>query len=114
MRAVQTLEGVRPALPANARVEIDPALYGASAEALLLRLRGVPDRVEGVMLVNHSPAIEGLAVGLAQQTDDAALLRMRSKYPTGGFASLRIWCHWSDLSWGVAVLDDFVVPRDLA
>ena len=64
-------------------------------------------------MVNHSPAIEGLAVGLARDTNGEALQRMRLKYPTGGLAALSFRGCWSELSWGMAVLDQFVIPKDL-
>jgi phosphohistidine phosphatase len=112
-RAIQTLEGVRAALPPGAEVRIEEELYGTNAETLLERLRRLPEQLRSVLVVNHSPAIEGLAVGLARDTNDEALQRMRLKYPTGGLAALSFRGRWSELSWGMAILDQFVIPKDL-
>ncbi len=88
-------------------------LYEADALALLRRLEGLPDGVGSVLVIGHSPAIEELAVGLAGSGDDRARARMRSKYPTGGLATLQFEGQWSELSWNRASLVEFVVPRDL-
>jgi phosphohistidine phosphatase len=113
VRAVQTLEAVRPALPPNTVLKVEPDLYGGTAESLLTRLRELPDQLRSVLMVNHSPAIEGLAIGLARESNDTAFQRLRVKYPTGGFAALSFEVRWSELAWGLANLDDFVVPREL-
>lgn len=113
VRAVQTLEIVRPALPSKMPVKVEPDLYGTNAEAILARLRELPSDLHSVLLVNHSPAIEMLAVGLCRETADPAFLRMRLKYPTAGFATLSFNERWSDLSWGSARFESFVAPRDL-
>lgn len=112
-RAVETLDGVRDALPAQTRIELEPGLYGADAEALLARLRRVPDGMRAVLLIGHNPSIAGLAVGLAHAGAGPDLQRMRSKYPTGALATLGFGGRWSELRWGGATLDAFVVPNDL-
>jgi phosphohistidine phosphatase len=108
------MEGVREALPSKSVVKIEPELYGASADNLLHRLNKVPDSLRSVLLVNHNPAIEELAVGLCGDSNDPALQGMRTKYPTGGFAALTFDVTWPELSWGLATLEEFVVPRRLA
>lgn len=112
-RAVQTWEGVRPGFAGTAAVEVADDLYEADALALLHRLEGLAGAVGSVLVVGHSPAIEELAIGLAASGADPALERMRSKYPTGGLATLRFDGAWPELSWNRATLVEFVVPRDL-
>ena len=112
-RAVGTLEGVRAGLPADTVVEVEPGLYGASADVLLRRLRGLPEDLPSVMLVGHNPAIENLALGLAGGGDGLALERMAAKYPTGALATLTFEGAWAGLDWDGAALDGFVVPREL-
>ena len=56
-RARETLERIQPALGA-ATVEFEHDLYAASADALLERLRRVPDTVASVMLIGHNPGLQ--------------------------------------------------------
>jgi phosphohistidine phosphatase len=110
---VQTWEGVRGGFPSDIRVEISEDLYAADALALRGRLERLPETVEAVLVIGHSPGIDGLAVGLAGGGEEAALERMQAKFPTGGLATLAFQGRWSALSWGGAVVREFVVPRDL-
>jgi phosphohistidine phosphatase len=113
-RAVETLEGIRSGLAPDTRVEVEAGLYGAGVQALLRRLRALPEDVGSVMLIGHNPAIEELATELAGPGSDAdAGDRMRVKYPTGGLATLVFDGPWGDLDWEVATLDAFVVPKQL-
>jgi phosphohistidine phosphatase len=114
-RAVETLEGIRKGLGDDARVEIEPGLYGAGSETLLRRLQALPEDVGAVMLIGHNPAMETFAEELAGEGGDADPgARMAAKYPTGGLATLSFDGPWSGLDWGGAQLDAFVVPRELA
>src|SRR5262245_29809534 len=61
LRTRQTLELVRP----PGTIELEDALYGASSEELLARLRTVPGSVESVMLIGHNPGLQDLALDLA-------------------------------------------------
>ncbi len=113
-RAVETLDGVREALPPEAELEVEGDLYGAGSDALLTRLRRVPDEVGSAMLIGHNPAIEELALELAGEEDDGdARARMEAKYPTGALATLRFEGSWGELEPGAAALEAFVVPREL-
>ena len=59
--------------------QIEDALYGAGASALLARLHEVPDEVASVMLIGHNPGMRQLAVDLAGLDD---------KFPTAALATL--------------------------
>jgi hypothetical protein len=64
-RARETAERIRPSFGTTpVRDESDP--YGASAAALLERLRSVPDGVASVLLIGHNPAIAELARDIAR------------------------------------------------
>ena len=102
-RARETLERIEPALGAPT-VRREPALYAASAEALLDRLRDVPDAVTSVMLIGHSPGIEDLADTLTGSP-------VGSKFPTAALATLELLsARWGDTGPGTAKLIDFVRP----
>jgi phosphohistidine phosphatase len=97
-------------LPKSVRIEDD--LYAASATQLLGRLRAVPDTVESVMLIGHSPGLQELALDLARPgptTDDLA-----AKYPTAALATLEFTVtSWRELDRESGELVSLVRPRDL-
>jgi phosphohistidine phosphatase len=114
VRAVQTWEGVAPALPPGTPVELNEAVYHAGAGDLLARLRRLPPETDSVLVVGHNPALEDLALGLVAAGDPRLRTRLEAKFPTGALASLALAATWHDLRWGTATLVDYVVPRDLA
>lgn len=111
-RTRETLELVRPALGATTTVLLDAELYAASAEKLLERLRAVPEEVASLMLIGHNPGLQDLALLLAAA--GAELERLESKFPTAALATLALpKATWRRLSPADAVLDAFVVPKQL-
>ncbi|HEY3021843.1 MAG TPA: histidine phosphatase family protein [Solirubrobacteraceae bacterium] len=111
LRVRQTLERIEPALGRRSvRVEAD--LYGASAHALLERLRGVPDTVSSVMVIGHNPGLQELVLQLARPGPELSAVRL--KFPTAALATLAFaGARWADLDAGAAELVAFVRPRDL-
>lgn len=110
-RARETLERVAPAL-GSSMLEIEPALYRASEEALRERLRTLPDEVASVMLIGHNPELQLLALDLARPS--AASRELEAKYPTAALATLEFaGPRWRELDHGTAKLAAFVRPRDL-
>jgi phosphohistidine phosphatase len=108
-RARETLERIEPALGTPA-VRFERDLYGASAEALLERLRGVPDEVGSVMLIGHNPGLQLLALDLAR----SGARELEEKFPTAGLATLAFaGASWDELAPGAAELAGVVRPRDL-
>jgi phosphohistidine phosphatase len=110
-RARETFEWIEPVLDrAVARYERE--LYGATAQALLERLRSVPDGVAEVMLIGHNPALEQLARELAGPS--RARAQLGEKFPTAALATLELaGSSWRDLGPGGAELISVVRPRDL-
>jgi phosphohistidine phosphatase len=113
VRATETWDGIRGALPAETHVDIDEAIYAADAPALLQRLRRVPAAVDSLLVIGHNPALGDLAHHLAGDGDLAMRQRLAAKYPTGALAGLRVPAPWHNLRWGEATLDTYVVPGDL-
>ena len=112
-RAVDTLEGVRPALPSAATVTTERDLYGASAPMLLDRLRQVPPDVRGVLLVGHNPGLKDLVHGLTEGGDPPALDQLATKFPTGALAEIELDRPWAQIEAGTGHLTSLVVPREL-
>jgi phosphohistidine phosphatase len=108
-RARETLERVEPALGV-ADVWFEPALYGASAGALLERLHDVPDHVGSVMLIGHNPGLQELALELAHTGPE--LHELAAKFPTAALATLEL-PDWRTIRPGTGDLVGFVRPRDL-
>jgi phosphohistidine phosphatase len=106
-RARETLELVSP----PGRIQLEPELYGASADELVGRLRLVPDDIRSVMLIGHNPAMQDLALLLAG--GGAELARVERKFATGAVATLAFEGGWHALRPGCAELSGFVRPKDL-
>jgi phosphohistidine phosphatase len=106
-RARETLEG----LAIESDVQIEPAIYGASAAGLLELLQRVPATAESTLLIGHNPAIQSLTLSLAGHGSDLA--RVRRKFPTGALASLGFAGEWPQLGPGNADLEAFVTPKSL-
>jgi len=111
LRTIQTLERIRPALPAGTSIEVEEGLYGADADELLARVRHVPATVACVLLIGHNPGIAELAVMLAGHGDRAARAAMAAKFPTAALARLTIDQRWSAVEAGTATLKEFWTPR---
>jgi phosphohistidine phosphatase len=93
---------------------LEKGLYLASEEALLERLRAVPDAAGTVLLIGHNDGIWQLAEALAGRGPADQLAALQGKYPTGTLATLRAPTrHWRELAPGSAQLKAFVRPRDL-
>ncbi|MCC6468069.1 MAG: histidine phosphatase family protein [Alphaproteobacteria bacterium] len=114
-RARETLARLVPHLPGSRRIEFEDGLYLAGAAELVRRLRRVEDPVRSVMLVGHNPGLQELAATLCASGDEAALARLRGKYPTGALAEITLPIeHWRQLEIDTGMLVRFVAPRDLA
>jgi phosphohistidine phosphatase len=110
-RARETLARIEPALGKPA-VLVEGELYAASADALLERLRSVPDDVGSVMLIGHNPSLQELALGLARRSNTVA--ELEAKYPTAAVATLELLvARWQELDRDTAKLVALVRPREL-
>jgi phosphohistidine phosphatase len=112
-RAVQTWEGVAPAVPPGTPVDIDEAIYDADGDELLARLQEVPAGIGSVLLIGHNPGVQDLAVDLVSSGDAGLRERLEAKFPTGALATLEVQGDWRELAWGAATLLAFVMPREL-
>ena len=113
-RTRETLRVLRDALGKDVPVNIDGALYMASAADLLHQVQGLDDSMASAMLVGHNPGLQDLALRLTGRGKAGSRNRMRSKFPTAALAVLtcpgRRWRAMKPLG---ATLKAFVCPRDL-
>lgn len=112
LRARQTLARVLPALGTTLEVRIEPALYTFDFAVLLDRLTRVSADVASVLLVGHNPAMQELAVRVADRGD--RLDDLSRKYPTAGLAEILFPSgSWDALADQPGELSRFVLPREL-
>jgi phosphohistidine phosphatase len=110
-RTVETLDRIRPALPAGTSVTVDGQLYAAEANELLAHVRGLPSSVSCALLIGHNPGIGDLAVILTGHGDPAARSALSAKFPTAALAHLAVDQQWPEVGPGSATLEDFWTPR---
>ena len=115
-RAQETWALMAPAFDTDIPIDLRRDLYHAAPYGLLEALREAPDEAAAVLMVAHSPAMEGLAIGLSGPgSDEAALERMSAKFPTGALAVISFdGERWGDIGENGGALTRFVSPRDLA
>lgn len=112
LRARETWERMEKAGAKASDVTFDDHLYEAVAHELLKVLRKTPDEVRTVLMMGHSPGIPDLVERLAPRKGNKDLwIRMDTKYPTSGMATLSYRGDWSELSKQSAELLGFDVPR---
>jgi phosphohistidine phosphatase len=109
LRAQRTLEGLCRTWPALAAQQhkTDPDLYTFAWEDLLAWLRDAPAEPVSLFLIGHNPALTDLCNQLVGY-------RALDNLPTAGYLRLTADLdRWSDLTEGVARLEDHLFPRDL-
>jgi phosphohistidine phosphatase len=111
VRARQTLARIEPAL-GRQEVKVERALYGATADALMARLRKLPAKCSSVLVIGHNPGLEDLVLELARPSTQRDAVAV--KFPTAALATLELDIDgWGELAPGGADLTAFVRPRDL-
>jgi phosphohistidine phosphatase len=109
-RTRETLDGIA----VSGERLIERALYSATCEEVLVRLRELPDGVSSAMVIGHNPTLQMLVLRLtnhAAGVTDPRRDEIKRKYPTGALATLSFECAWSDLAAGRARLEEYVTPK---
>ncbi len=113
-RARQTLDLVLPRLPGKPEVVHEDALYLASAQVALARIRKVRAKVHHVMLIGHNPGLHALACELAGTGPRKDLDALAEKFPTAGLALVVFAARaWSKVERGAGRLELFMTPKRL-
>jgi len=112
-RTIETLAGLRSALPEQADIDIDRTVYNANESTVLARLRELTDDVACAMVVGHNPTMQHVALLLADPLngDIDAYGQVQAKVPTGAIMTISFDGSWSDLNPGAGRLDDLFMPR---
>jgi len=112
-RARETAELVRAAWPDFVEARVEPRLYEAARATVETIVRGLPDAAASVMIVGHNPSLIDVANRLAGRGDRGDLLRLSSKFPTGGLVALDFDVRrWREIEPAEATLACFVTPDD--
>jgi phosphohistidine phosphatase len=112
VRTRQTLDLVKSSL-GGCSVQVEEGLYGASADALLERLRGIPESARSALVIGHNPGLQDLVLLLAAPGHLRAEVAV--KFPTGALATLDLGDRtWSSVSQGGAELVGYATPKRLS
>lgn len=115
LRTRQTLDLVLPGFaPALPEIIVEDELYLADGKALLKRLRRLPGRAAGVLLVGHNPGLEQLAQGLADVTAGPLYRQLAEGLPTAALAVFEVGVSWAALDWRCARPVAIISPKQLA
>lgn len=109
LRTRETLDSVLPAVHPAPRVGYDDALYLASAEELLDRLRHVAKATRCVLVIGHNPGLHELGARLAEEPG-----RFAQGFPTAALARFEIASDWAALRWHHARLTLYRTPKDVS
>jgi phosphohistidine phosphatase len=114
LRTRQTWELASAELAEKIPVRLEPRIYEAPPERLLLAIREQPDTIRTLMLVGHNPGSQALALMLTGFGDRYAASRMATKYPSAGLAVLDLpEGGWGELAPRACRLDRFITPAAL-
>lgn len=109
LRTRKTWSGIAPALPGTPILELKPALYHAGPDVMLAVLRHA--KADVVMMIGHNPGIAEFAARLVAK---APLNPEFARYPTGATLVLDFMADdWAEVEFGMGVVDDFIVPKEI-
>ncbi|MBW0015904.1 histidine phosphatase family protein [Mycobacterium sp.] len=96
----------------DAPVRYSERLYGATPGTMIDEINTTSHDIGTLLVVGHEPTTSSLALILASDDTDPALVeRISLKFPTSAIAVLTVPCGWEGLEPGRAALTGFEVPR---
>lgn len=109
LRTRKTWSGIAPALPPTAELDLKPALYHAGPDVMLAVLKHA--NADCVMMIGHNPGIAEFAHRLVARAPSNADF---TRYPTGATLVVDFSVDsWDQIAWGMGVVDDFIVPKEV-
>ncbi len=113
-RAVETWEIASHELGTAPAVENDPALYMATADRLLKRLRKLPAAVKTVLVVGHEGGVDVFARRLIAEGPAPLRRRLAEKLPTAALVVIALALDdWAALQEKSGTLTRYAAPKDL-
>ncbi|NDV85200.1 histidine phosphatase family protein [Aurantimonas aggregata] len=110
-RATETLDLVRPALPAGTPEHLSDSLYALGVDAYYAEACRVGD-AGGVLIIGHNPTIEEFTVSLAGDGEAEALETLAAGFPTCGLAIVEFGTTLADITPGAGRLRRLLVPAE--
>ncbi len=110
-RTVDTLAGIRDALPDEAEIRMEEDVYLAAPQTLLSLVHDIDVDVGCAMVLGHNPGIQDLATRLVGDGDAELRHQLVTKLPTGAAVTLSFDGAWADLGDGLARLEALFMPR---
>ena len=110
-RAKQTLDPIIKAVNPP-EIILERKIFVGAQQELWEQLRNIPKRAKSVLLIGHNPALQNLALELAQT--DQLVPFAGNNFPTGAMASFRFRGAWKALEPHGAELFSFITPMTLA
>ena len=113
--AVETWTLIAPLFERDIPMAEDKALFHAGPQGMLAVLRASSGGADKLLLIAHSPGIEGLAAALTGPgSDREAYARLCAKFPTAALAVIDFELDdWRVLGETDGRLSRFVTPKDL-
>jgi phosphohistidine phosphatase len=113
VRTRETLALVRTAFSSVSPVILDDALYHASEDALLARVRGIGFGFAHVLIIGHNPGLAAFArLLVGQATVPVMGAALGDTFPTAGLAVIDFAgiAAWAEIAAGAGVLRLFATP----
>jgi phosphohistidine phosphatase len=112
-RTQQTWQLLAEQLDGTPDERTDPRVYDEWGAQMIDVVRELPATAGTALLVGHEPGVSELVLLLADRANAADRDRIAAKFPTCAVAVLSLDRPWAQVAPGCAVLQDFVVPKDL-
>jgi phosphohistidine phosphatase len=113
-RVSETLDRLRPHLPASTGVVVIEALYGLPGDYRAI-IAGNGESARRLLVIGHNPLIQATALALVRNGDAPLRQHLAAKYPTGALAVLDFGeGDWTQVTAAGGRLTAFLRPRDLA
>lgn len=100
VRTRQTLAGLDLG---DVHAEFMDVLYTGDMDDYLQRIREVPNEVDVLLVIGHSPVVPQLGAQLAWQNEPAAADQLRCSYPTSTLSEFHVGGSWQQLGEDAAV-----------
>jgi phosphohistidine phosphatase len=110
-RAKQTLNPISKAVNPP-KIILERKIFVGAQQELWEQLWNIPKGTKSVLLIGHNPALQNLALELAQA--GKPLPFAGDKFPTGAMASFRFRGAWKALEPQGAELFSFITPKTIA
>ncbi len=112
--AQQTLDPIVKAAKKPLKIVLVREIHEGARRTLWEQLWNLPESAKSVLLIGHNPALQDLALELADTDLNKLLVAAGGKFPTGAMASFHFDGAWKALEPHGALLASFITPKSIA